>query len=147
MATYMSFVKWTDQGIKHAKDAPKRLDAFKAAVKRVTERINPGRTMFVVSTKSGTTLETLDLYQVFRGLVESGHAPHPGSQFIAITDAGTPLEQLATEATFRRIFLNPASIGGRYSALSFFGLVPATLMGIDIKALLDRGHGAERSSS
>jgi glucose-6-phosphate isomerase len=109
-----------------------------AAVRRVTERINPGRTMFVVSTKSGTTLETLDLYQIFRGVVESGLAPRPGSQFIAITDAGTPLEQLATEAAFRRTFLNPPTIGGRYSALSFFGLVPAALIGVDVKAILTR---------
>ena len=66
--------------------------------------------------------------------------PRAGVHFVAITDPGRPLDKLATESGFRRTFLNPASIGGRYSALSFFGLVPAALIGIDIKALLDRAH-------
>ena len=65
----------------------------------------------------------------------------PGMQFVAITDPGRPLDKLATETGFRRTFLNPASIGGRFSALSFFGLVPAALIGVDIKILLERAHG------
>jgi hypothetical protein len=92
----------------------------------------------VVSTKSGATAETLALYAFFRGEVEASRPPKPGMQFVAITDPGSPLEQLAHEAGFRRTFLNPASIGGRYSALSFFGLVPAALIGVDLKTLLER---------
>jgi RpiB/LacA/LacB family sugar-phosphate isomerase len=111
------------------------------AVKRVVETVNPGRTLFVVSSKSGTTTETLAAYSFFRGQVEAAASPRPGMQFVAITDPGRPLDKLATETGFRRTFLNPASIGGRFSALSFFGLVPAALIGVDIKVLLERAHG------
>ncbi|HEY7869374.1 MAG TPA: RpiB/LacA/LacB family sugar-phosphate isomerase [Methylomirabilota bacterium] len=111
------------------------------AVKHVLESVNLSRTLFVVSSKSGTTTETLAAYAFFRGQVEAAASPRPGMQFVAITDPGRPLDKLATETGFRRTFLNPASIGGRYSALSFFGLVPAALIGVDIKALLERAHG------
>ncbi len=63
-----------------------------------------------------------------------------GSHFIAITDPGTQLVQLAATHQFRNTFLNPTDIGGRYSALSFFGLVPAALIGVDIAELLDRAR-------
>jgi RpiB/LacA/LacB family sugar-phosphate isomerase len=111
-----------------------------AAIKHTLDRLNLTRTLFIVATKSGTTTETLSLYQFFRGQVEASSVPRAGVHFAAITDPGRPLDKLATEAGFRRTFLNPASIGGRYSALSFFGLVPAALIGIDIKVLLDRAH-------
>ncbi|MGH7415919.1 MAG: RpiB/LacA/LacB family sugar-phosphate isomerase [Candidatus Rokuibacteriota bacterium] len=111
------------------------------AVKHVLESVNLGRTLFVVSSKSGTTAETLAAYAFFRGQVEAASSPRPGMQFVAITDPGRPLDKLATETGFRRTFLNPASIGGRFSALSFFGLVPAALIGVDIKILLERAHG------
>jgi RpiB/LacA/LacB family sugar-phosphate isomerase len=111
------------------------------AVKQLAERINLSRTLFVVSSKSGTTTETMAAYAFFRGQVEGASSPRPGMQFVAITDPGGPLDKLATETGFRRTFLNPASIGGRYSALSFFGLVPAALIGVDIKALLERANG------
>ena len=111
-----------------------------AAIKHTLDRLNITRTLFVVATKSGTTTETLSLYQFFRGQVEASSVPRAGVHFVAITDPGRPLDKLATESGFRRTFLNPASIGGRYSALSFFGLVPAALIGIDIRALLDRAH-------
>jgi RpiB/LacA/LacB family sugar-phosphate isomerase len=111
------------------------------AVKHVAETVNLGRTLFVVSSKSGTTTETLAAYAFFRGQVEAAASPRPGMQFVAITDPGRPLDKLATETGFRRTFLNPASIGGRFSALSFFGLVPAALIGVDIKILLERAHG------
>jgi RpiB/LacA/LacB family sugar-phosphate isomerase len=111
------------------------------AVKHVLESINLSRTLFVVSSKSGTTAETLAAYSFFRGQVEAASSPRPGMQFVAITDPGRPLDKLATETGFRRTFLNPASIGGRFSALSFFGLVPAALIGVDIKILLERAHG------
>ena len=111
------------------------------AVKQVLDACNLGRALFVVSSKSGTTTETLAAYSFFRGQVEAAASPRPGMQFVAITDPGRPLDKLATETGFRRTFLNPASIGGRFSALSFFGLVPAALIGVDIKILLERAHG------
>jgi glucose-6-phosphate isomerase len=90
------------------------------------------RTLFVIASKSGTTTETLSHFAYFWEKVPDG------SRFVAITDAGTPLEQLAAEHGFRRTFLNPPDIGGRYSALSYFGLVPGALLGADLNGLLDR---------
>ena len=110
------------------------------AVKRTLDRLNLTRTLFIVASKSGATAETMAFYQFFRGQVESSSVPRAGIHFVAITDPGRPLDKLATESGFRRTFLNPASIGGRYSALSFFGLVPAALIGIDITMLIDRAH-------
>jgi transaldolase/glucose-6-phosphate isomerase len=88
-------------------------------------------TLFLIASKSGTTTETLCHLDYFWD-----KAPD-GSRFVAITDPGTPLERLASERGFRRTFLNPADIGGRYSALSYFGLVPGALMGADLERLLD----------
>jgi glucose-6-phosphate isomerase/transaldolase/glucose-6-phosphate isomerase len=107
-------------------------------VEAVASAIDPSRTLFVVSSKSGGTIETLSFYRYFRGLVEEA-APggDSGRNFVAITDEGTPLQQLARETNFRRVFVNPADIGGRYSVLSWFGMLPAALAGIDVKRLLD----------
>jgi RpiB/LacA/LacB family sugar-phosphate isomerase len=110
------------------------------AVKQVGDGVNLSRALFVVSSKSGTTSETMAAYAYFRGQVEAASSPRPGMQFVAVTDPGRPLDKLATETGFRRTFLNPASIGGRFSALSFFGLVPAAMIGVDIKILLERAH-------
>ena len=108
------------------------------AVARMTNAIDCSTTLFVVASKSGTTIETSALYRHFRSLVGSKMgAANAGDSFIAICDGDTPLERLAVEQGFRRIFTNPADIGGRYSVCSFFGLVPAAMMGIDIGALLD----------
>ena len=93
------------------------------------------RTLFLVSSKSGTTQETDCLYRHFWE-----RAGGRGAQFVAITDPDTPLARLAAERGFRRAFLNPKDIGGRYSALSYFGLVPAALIGIDVGQLLHRAH-------
>jgi RpiB/LacA/LacB family sugar-phosphate isomerase len=107
------------------------------AIRAVRDRVDLARTLFLVSSKSGTTTEMLTLYRYFRAELE--HAvPAPGAHFVAITDPGTPLQKLASEAGFRRTFLNDPRIGGRFSALSFFGLVPAALIGADIGRLLDR---------
>src|SRR5262245_4613782 len=111
-----------------------------AAVKQTLERLNLGRTLFVVASKSGDTPETLAFYEYFRGQVEASAVPRAGIHFVAITDPGRPLDKIASEKGFRRTSLNPASAGGRCSALPFFGLVPAALMGIDVKTLLDRAH-------
>jgi len=112
-----------------------------ARVKTIAETINPARTLFLVSSKSGTTVEPNTLFQYFRSLVASALGEEePGYNFVAITDSGTPLVKLATEQKFRRSFINPPDIGGRYSVLSFFGLVPAALMGIDVAKILDRAE-------
>ena len=112
-----------------------------AWVQAVTESIDPTRTLFLVSSKSGGTIETLSSYKYFRDLVEQAAGKkRAGQNFVAITDPGTPLVKLAGEAEFRRVFLNPADVGGRYSVLSYFGLVPAALMGIDIAALLEQAN-------
>jgi transaldolase/glucose-6-phosphate isomerase len=105
-----------------------------AAIIALQESLKLEKTIFIVASKSGTTTETLSHYQFF--LVETRSNTN---QFIAITDPGTPLAAMA-ERTFRQVFLNPADIGGRYSALSYFGLVPAALGGIDVATLLDRAQ-------
>jgi hypothetical protein len=110
------------------------------AVKMVHDRINLRRTLFVVSSKSGTTAETLAAYAFFRQKVDAAGLPAPGMHFVAITDPGTPLEALAAEGGFRRVFAGTPAIGGRYSALSVFGLVPAALIGVDVRALVERAN-------
>ena len=109
-------------------------------VQGVADAIDPARALFIVSSKSGSTTEPNMFYLHFRGLVEKAVGKdQAGQHFIAITDSGSSLETLAREQGFRRLFLNPADIGGRYSVLSYFGLVPAALAGMDILKLLDRG--------
>ena len=113
-------------------------------VAAVTGAIDPARTLFIVSSKSGGTIETLSFYRHFREQVEAvltagfeSDGRHAGANFVAITDPGSPLERLGQDAGFRRVFLNPAEIGGRYSVLSWFGMLPAALAGIDVARLLD----------
>jgi RpiB/LacA/LacB family sugar-phosphate isomerase len=108
------------------------------AIRAIRTRLALPRTLFLVSSKSGTTTEMLTLYRFFRDELERAGVARPGAHFVAITDPGTPLERLATEGGFRRTFLNDPRIGGRFSALSFFGLVPAALIGVDLGRLLDR---------
>jgi glucose-6-phosphate isomerase len=91
------------------------------------------KTLFIISSKSGTTLEPDCFFRYFWPATGAR-----GAQFIAITDPGTPLARLGEEQRFRRVFTNPADIGGRYSALSYFGLVPAALLGLDVARLLER---------
>jgi glucose-6-phosphate isomerase len=110
-----------------------------AVVRGVAEKIEPEKTLFLVSSKSGTTTEPLCLFRYFQKLVLSASG-NAGDNFIAITDPGTPLAALAGEQRFRRTFLNPADIGGRYSVLSYFGMVPAAIMGIDIPKLIKRAN-------
>ncbi len=116
------------------------------AVRSVNAAINPATTWFIVASKSGTTIETmafLDFFWEQATLV----LPDPGSHFIAITDAGTNLESVATEKGFRAIVLADPDVGGRFSALTAFGLVPAGLIGADLDALLDAAErGAARCS-
>ena len=100
------------------------------------------RTLFLISSKSGTTLEPDCLFRYFWSLTGGR-----GTQFVAITDPETPLAALASERGFRRLFLNPPDIGGRYSVLSYFGLVPAALLGIDIGRLLERARRMAHASA
>jgi glucose-6-phosphate isomerase/transaldolase/glucose-6-phosphate isomerase len=100
-------------------------------------RFDPRTTLFVVSSKSGTTAEVMALLAYFydraRTALGIGHA---GSRFVAVTDPGTPLEGLARELHFRRVWPGPPDVGGRFSALTSFGLLPAALKGIDLGRLL-----------
>ena len=110
-----------------------------AWVRATTQAIDPARTLFLVSSKSGGTVEPNTFYRHFRSMMDEAIGKeNAGGSFVAITDPGTSLEKLAREGGFRRVFLNPPDIGGRYSVLSYFGLVPAALAGIDIASLLDR---------
>ena len=104
------------------------------AVARVDETIDYGSTLFLVASKSGGTIETLSHYRFFRARMDAMRPADAARCFVAITDAGSPLDRLASEQGFRHIFRNPADIGGRYSALSYFGMVPAGLMGQDLGA-------------
>jgi glucose-6-phosphate isomerase len=100
------------------------------AIAAVQDAIDPKRTLFLVSSKSGGTIEPLSLFAHFHALIPDG------SHFAAITDPGSGLAKLAEERGFRATLLGDPDIGGRYSALSPFGIVPAALIGLDVRALL-----------
>jgi glucose-6-phosphate isomerase len=110
-----------------------------AAVLDHAGRLDLSRTLFIVATKSGSTVETLSFFKFFYNRVADALGiEEAGQHFIAITDPGSKLADLAREYDFRATFLNDPNIGGRYSALSYFGLVPAALIGVDLETLLDR---------
>lgn len=117
-----------------------------AAIDSVESTLDFDKTLFIVSSKSGTTLETTTLFKYFYDKVKNHTVDDAGKHFVAITDPATPLETLAHEKNFRHVFINPADIGGRYSALSFFGAVPAALMGINIHTLNERAERIARAS-
>jgi transaldolase/glucose-6-phosphate isomerase len=112
-----------------------------SAVCSVEDRLDLKRTLFLVSSKSGTTQETLSLFRYFWHK-SSLKTESPGEHFVAITDPGTPLMKLAQERGFRRVFEANPDVGGRYSALTYFGMVPAALIGMDIHRLIDRAWTA-----
>lgn len=101
------------------------------------KRIDPAKTLFIFASKSGGTVEPASQFAYFWDEVKKAGVKEPGKNFIAITDPGTGLEDLAKKNKFRKTFLNPADIGGRFSALSMFGIVPAALMGVDVKKILE----------
>ncbi len=101
----------------------------------------PETTLYVVSSKSGTTIETLSFLRTFWADA-TAHLRAPGSHFVAITDPGSPLAVLGVERGFRRVFLADPEVGGRFSALSHFGLVPAALIGVDLERLLAGAESA-----
>jgi glucose-6-phosphate isomerase len=96
----------------------------------------PRHTLYILASKSGTTIEPNSLAAHFRDGLERAGVRKWASHFVAITDEGTTLAARAREEQFRETFINPSDIGGRYSALSFFGLVPAVLMGLDVSAIV-----------
>jgi len=112
------------------------------------EELDFEETLFIVSTKSGGTVETLSFFKYFYNrTVEAVGADRAGEHFVAITDPGSKLADLAVRYSFRITFLSDPNIGGRYSALSYFGLLPAALLGIDLELLLDRALDAAREDT
>ena len=111
-------------------------------IQAVNRTIDVSKTLFLVSSKSGGTLETVSGYRYYRSRVEESIGKEKaGANFVAITDPDSPLERLGQEQSFRRIFINPSDIGGRYAVLSYFGLVPAALAGIAIEDILESADG------
>jgi len=108
-----------------------------AAIRSLEGSLDLAKTFFVVSSKSGGTVETLSHMRYFHECVGGN-----GAQFAAVTDPGSPLVAEARERGFRRVFENNPNIGGRYSVLSHFGMVPAALMGVDVRALLESADQA-----
>jgi transaldolase / glucose-6-phosphate isomerase len=111
-----------------------------------TERaIDLSKALFIVSSKSGGTIETLSQFKYFHArAADALGEEEAGKHFVAVTDPGTSLAELAKEKGFLHTFVNDPEIGGRYSVLSYFGLVPAALMGVDVSALLERAQIAEQ---
>jgi glucose-6-phosphate isomerase len=101
------------------------------------KNLNPVTTLYIVSTKSGGTVETFSFMKFFYNYVlHILGSEEAGKHFVAITDPGSGLQKVAQELNFRKVFLNDPNIGGRFSALSLFGIVPAALVGVDIEKLL-----------
>ncbi len=114
-----------------------------AQIAALEASLDLAHTLFIVSSKSGTTTEPEAFFRYFYGRVQKiVGADRAGKQFVAVTDPNTQLGTEAKEAGFARIFENDPHIGGRYSALSYFGMVPAALAGYDVATILDRGLGA-----
>ena len=107
------------------------------SVSAVEQQVSMATTLFIVASKSGTTSEPLAFQDYFYERIRALKGEKAGENFVVITDPGTPLVASAKKSGFRRTFLNFADIGGRYSALSYFGLLPAALMGLDLKEILD----------
>lgn len=113
------------------------------AVQAVRNRLPLATSLFIVASKSGTTTEPQEYFRYFWEEV-SAISSKPGEHFVAITDPGTLLVEEAASHGFRKTFLNPADIGGRYSALSWFGMVPAALSGVDLEALLTNAQDMQQ---
>ena len=107
-----------------------------SAVLTLSRKIDLEKTLFIVASKSGGTVETRSHEAFFLGLLRDMGVKNAGRQFVAITDQGSGLHQSAVESKYRKVFLNPSDIGGRYSALSYFGLVPGFFAGVDIPGLI-----------
>jgi transaldolase/glucose-6-phosphate isomerase len=112
------------------------------AVMALEKRLDLAKTLFIVASKSGGTVEPNAFFDYFWNLCERRPGAKPGRQFVAITDTGTSLDKMSRERGFRKTFLNPSDVGGRFSALTLFGVVPAALAGIDAGELLARARKA-----
>jgi hypothetical protein len=110
------------------------------AISDLERELDFSSTAFLVATKSGTTVETLSLFNYFYTKALQALGGQAAQRFIAITDPGGPLARMAERLGLRRVWLNDPDIGGRYSALSAFGLLPAALLGVDVVELLERGQ-------
>ena len=117
------------------------------AVAALEKRLDLDKTLFIVASKSGGTVEPNAFFDYFWDLCAKRPGSKPGRQFVAITDTGTSLDKMSRERGFRKTFLNPSDVGGRFSALTMFGLVPAALAGIDAGELLSRARQAAGSFS
>lgn len=127
------------QSVPHSRDAANltMLDSTdERTVLQVANANDARKTLFLVASKSGSTVEVDSLERFFRAWVERGVGQNAGRHFIAVTDPGTQLASHADAAGYRHAFINPPDIGGRYSALSLFGLVPAGWLGLDLDAML-----------
>jgi transaldolase/glucose-6-phosphate isomerase len=111
-----------------------------ASVAQIEKSVDLAHTLFLVSSKSGGTVEPNSFFKYFYERVRALKGERAGENFVAITDPGTSLEKLASEKKFRRVFPGVPDIGGRYSALSNFGIVPAALAGVDVQTLLERAE-------
>jgi glucose-6-phosphate isomerase len=109
------------------------------AVNNFKNLIDVSRCLFVIASKSGTTTEPIAFHRYWYNEVAKESA-EPGKAFVTITDPGSQMADTAADEEFRRIFLNQPDIGGRYSALSYFGMVPGALMGLDVEKLLGRAE-------
>jgi glucose-6-phosphate isomerase len=127
------------QSVPHAREAATltMLDSTdERTVLQVANASDARKTLFLVASKSGSTIEVDSLERFFRAWTERGVGKDAGRHFVAVTDPGTQLAQHAAAAGYRHAFINPPDIGGRYSALSLFGLVPAAWLALDIDAML-----------
>ncbi len=106
-------------------------------ISRVSQELDWTKTVFLVSSKSGTTLETVSLFNYFYNLARKKLGKRAGRHFLIITDPDSPLQELACRMSLRHVFLSNPAVGGRYSALSFPGIIPAAVLGIDIESLLE----------
>lgn len=122
-------------------------------VKDIETKLDLEKTLFIVSSKSGGTIELTSFFKYFYDKVKKisaekvGEPATAGRQFVAITDPGSPLETSAKKSNFRRIFLAPEDVGGRFSALTYFGLVPAALIGVDVNRVLEAASGMAEAAA
>lgn len=114
-----------------------------AAILDLENKIELDKTLFIAASKSGNTAETLSFFHYFYHQLEKKNIKNPGEHFIAITDDGTPLVKIGEQYKFRKVFINPSDLGGRYSVLSAFGIVPMALLGVDIIRLLTSAREME----
>ncbi|NTW29309.1 MAG: glucose-6-phosphate isomerase [Coriobacteriia bacterium] len=116
------------------------------SVDRIIADLDPAKTLYLVASKSGGTIEPMSLYAIFRDEADNELGREAaGRRFLALTDPGTSLETLAREAGFRGVINTPPTVGGRFSALSAFGLAPAALVGIDVAELITRARAMEQA--